>query len=471
MEREDGFIENQVMEDAQHGSANQNGGFVENTQDRRYQVEAERRKREKKGYFFSGLAVGLAVALLIIGGVYLVTTLQQYIKYSKQQNQDQSQSQNREESSGQELTGQYNGTFLTSEVLEKIQVIEQLIKQSYYKDEDISAEEMEEGIYRGMVSSLGDIYSDYYTTEELNALMEQTEGIYYGIGAGVSLDTVTTYPKIIKVYAGTPAEEAGLREDDIIYEVAGETTYGLDLTEVVSRIKGDEGTWVNLTIYREGEVDYLSIDVQRRKVNIPTVDFKMLNDDMAYIQISEFDSVTVDQFAEALAMAKGNNMKGLVLDLRSNPGGSLDAVVQIARKILPEGMIVYTEDKYGQRSEYTCDGANQIDVPVVVLINGNSASASEILAGAIKDYEIGTLVGTTTYGKGIVQSIIPLSDGSAVKVTISSYFTPKGNNIHGIGIEPDVECEFDGEAYYNDPARPDNQLDKAVEVLQELIEK
>ena len=134
-------------------------------------------------------------------------------------------------------------------------------------------------------------------------------------------------------------------------------------------------------------------------------------------------------------------------------------------------MIVYTEDKYGERSEYTCDGTNQIEVPMVVLINGNSASASEILAGAIKDYGIGTLVGTTTYGKGIVQAIIPLSDGSAVKVTISSYFTPNGNNIHGIGIEPDVECQFDGEAYYSDPARPDNQLDKAVEVLQGLIDQ
>lgn len=466
MDREDGFAENEVMESMQQqGSVDQNVGFDQNLQERQHQVEAERRKREKKGYFFSGLMVGLASALLIICCVFLFTRLQQYMKYTKNQQQSQ------ESATDQELTGQYNGTFLTTEVLEKIQIIEQLIKQSYYKDEDISAEDMEEGIYRGMISSLGDIYSDYYTTEELNALMEQTEGIYYGIGAGVSLDTVTTYPKIIKVYSGTPAEEAGLREDDIIYEVAGENTYGLDLTEVVSRIKGDEGTWVNLTIYREGESDYLSIDVQRCKVNIPTVDFKMLNDDMAYIQISEFDSITVDQFTEALAMAKGNNMKGLVLDLRSNPGGSLDAVVQIARKILPKGMIVYTEDKYGQRSEYTCDGANQIDVPVVVLINGNSASASEILAGAIKDYEIGTLVGTTTFGKGIVQSIIPLSDGSAVKVTISSYFTPNGNNIHGIGIEPDVECEFDGEAYYSDPARPDNQLDKAVEVLQELIEK
>lgn len=423
------------------------------------QIEAERRRREKKGYFFGGLMVGLASALLIISCVLLVTKVQKLVT-AKSTKQSTSQIQSESGSSD---------TVVTTEFLQKMQVIEQVIQQNYYKDEDIDTEAMEAGAYKGMIEALGDPYSTYYTAEELTDLMQQTQGIYYGIGAGVSLDTVTTYPKIIKVYEGTPAEEAGLREDDIIYEVEGETTYGLDLTEVVSRIKGDEGTWVNLTIYRDGEADYLSIDVQRRKVNTPTVEFEMLDEEIAYIQIAEFDDVTVDQFAEALAMARGNNMKGLILDLRSNPGGSLDAVVEISRKILPKGLIVYTEDKYGRRNEYSCDGTNQLEVPLVVLINGNSASASEILSGAIKDYGIGTLVGTTTYGKGIVQSVMPMSDGSAVKLTISSYFTPNGNNIHGIGIEPDIECIFDVEAYYSDPDRPDNQLEKAKEVLQGLI--
>lgn len=423
------------------------------------QIEAERRRREKKGYFFGGLMVGLASALLIISCVLLVTKVQKLVT-AKSTKQSTSQVQSESGSSD---------TVVTTDFLQKMQIIEQVIQQNYYKDEDIDTEAMEAGAYKGMIEALGDPYSTYYTAEELTDLMQQTQGIYYGIGAGVSLDTVTTYPKIIKVYEGTPAEEAGLREDDIIYEVEGETTYGLDLTEVVSRIKGDEGTWVNLTIYRDGEADYLSIDVQRRKVNTPTVEFEMLDEEIAYIQIAEFDDVTVDQFAEALAMARGNNMKGLTLDLRSNPGGSLDAVVEISRKILPKGLIVYTEDKYGKRNEYSCDGTNQLEVPLVVLINGNSASASEILSGAIKDYGIGTLVGTTTYGKGIVQSVMPMSDGSAVKLTISSYFTPNGNNIHGIGIEPDIECIFDGEVYYNNPDRPDNQLEKAKEVLQGLI--
>ncbi len=414
-------------------------------------------RKAKRKSFITGMATGLILMLVLVCGISAGYQVFRLI-ITKNNFSVQGGAQ-----------GTEYDTMVTAEMLEKMQTIEFLIRKNYYKDEDISAKALEEGVYSGMMASLGDMYSDYYTQEELEALMQQTQGIYYGIGAGVSLDTTTSYPKIIKVYDGTPAQEAGLREEDIIYEVEGENTYGLDLTEVVSRIKGDEGSWVNLTIVRDGETDYLSIDVQRRKVNIPTVEFEMLEDDIAYIIISEFDDVTVDQFAEALAMARGNGMKGLILDLRGNPGGSLDAVVKISQKILPKGLIVYTEDKYGQRKEYTCDGTKQLEVPLVVLINGNSASASEILAGAVKDCGIGTLVGTTTYGKGIVQSVIPMMDGSAVKVTISSYFTPNGNNIHGTGVEPDVECVFDGEAYYSDPERPDNQLEKAKEVLGDLL--
>jgi carboxyl-terminal processing protease len=234
-------------------------------------------------------------------------------------------------------------------------------------------------------------------------------------------------------------------------------------------IKGPENTEVVLTIIREGESDYLQVPVTRRKVETPTVSVEMLDDDMAYIQIEEFDDVTVDQFADALATARGSGMKGLILDLRGNPGGSLSAVVDIARMILPEGMIVYTEDKNSKRTEYTCDGTKELDVPLVVLVDMNSASAAEILSGAIQDYGIGTLVGTTTFGKGIVQQVIPFSDGSAVKLTISSYFTPNGRNIHGTGIEPDIVCEFDSESYYDAENPVDNQLEKAKEVLTGLM--
>ena len=195
----------------------------------------------------------------------------------------------------------------------------------------------------------------------------------------------------------------------------------------------------------------------------------MFENGMAYIQITEFADTTVTQFAAALEEAESAGMKGLILDLRANPGGSLASVVDIGRMLLPKGLIVYTEDKYGERAEYTCNGRNEFELPMVVLIDGNSASASEVLAGAIRDYEIGVLVGTTTFGKGIVQQIVGLEDGSAIKVTVSSYYSPKGINIHGTGIEPDIVCEFDAEAYYGEE-NFDNQLEFAKEVLAEMIQ-
>lgn len=402
----------------------------------------------KKGTFFGGVVVGLSGALVLVGVICLCAWLFGSL--------------------GEEKVTFTDDSAVTPEMVEKIRLLEETIDDYYYLEE-VSDEELDEGIYKGMLSALGDPYSEYYTPEELNELMEQSEGIYYGIGAYVAQDTETTLPKITGLIAGSPAEEVDLRANDIIYEVDGVSTYGLTLTEAVSLIKGEEGTEVVLTIIREGESDYLEVPVTRRKVESPTVNFEMLDEETAYIQITEFDDVTVDQFAEALAMAKGSDMKGLILDLRANPGGSLSAVVEIARMILPEGMIVYTEDKYGEGMEYKCDGKRQLDVPLVVLIDMNSASASEILAGAVKDYGMGTLVGTTTFGKGIVQQIIPFSDGSAVKLTISSYFTPNGNDIHGIGVSPDVECEFDGEAYYDEENPVDNQLERAKEVLWEKM--
>ena len=352
-------------------------------------------------------------------------------------------------------------------LINKLANLEEIINVYYYQD-DVSMEDLENGVYRGLLDAVGDPYTVYYTPEEIKELMEQTQGIYYGIGCYVGLDETTNYTKVVKAIPGTPAEEAGLRPDDIIYEVDGVSTYNKDLNSVVALIKGEEGSKVTLTIIRQGESDYLYIDVERRKVKSPTVEHEMLEDGMAYIQITEFDSVTVDQFADALATVKESDMEGLIIDLRANPGGSLDAVVDIAEMLLPEGLIVYTEDKHGNRQEYACDGTREFKYPLVLLVDGNSASASEILAGAVQDYGIGTLVGTTTFGKGIVQQVVNLSDGSAVKITVSSYYTPSGKNIQGTGIEPDVECEFDGEAYYGEE-QFDNQLDKAKQVLAELI--
>ena len=422
---------------------------------RRRARTADETKGSGKGLFFGGMVLGLAGALLIFAIAYIGFGMQNSI----QQMLNQPVSSDLDESSA-----------IDSALISKLQMLEETIDKYYYLDE-VSNEELQTGIYRGIMNSLGDPYSEYYSAEELNALMEQTEGIYYGIGAYIELDSETGFPKINGTIAGAPAESANLRANDIIYEVDGESTYGLTLTEVVSMIKGPENTEVVLTIVRSGEADYLDITVKRKKVETPTVTLEMLEDGMAYIQVTEFDEVTIDQFADALATAKGSGMKGMILDLRANPGGSLNSVVEMARMLLPEGMIVYTEDKNGKRVEYTCDGKKQLDTPLVVLVDMNSASASEIMAGAIKDHGIGTLVGTTTFGKGIVQQIIPFRDGSAVKITISAYYTPNGNNIHGVGIEPDVEVPFDGEAYYGSEDRPDNQLEAAKDVLRELMGK
>ena len=238
---------------------------------------------------------------------------------------------------------------------------------------------------------------------------------------------------------------------------------------MVNEIKTGEKDAIELTVRREGETEEQTILLTRRAVDIPTVTSEMLENNIGYLEISEFDTVTLEQFQEAKASLEEQGMEKLIVDLRNNPGGNLSTVVDILKEILPEGLIVYTEDRYGERTEYSCDGEKELTIPLAVLINGESASASEIFAGAVKDYGIGTLVGTTTFGKGIVQRIVELSDGTAVKLTIAKYYTPKGNNIHEKGIEPDVEVELDKELeqLITIPKDQDNQLQKAIEVLEE----
>lgn len=357
------------------------------------------------------------------------------------------------------------GSVVNTDTEQKMDVLEDMIEEYFLEEVDPQA--LEEGVYRGMIGALGDPYSTYYSQEELEELQNKTQGIYYGIGARVGIDADTSLPRIASVISDTPAEEAGLMAGDLLYKADDTLLQGMDLSSAVALIKGDEGTSVHLTVIREGETDYLEFDIVRRKLNNETVTYKMIEDNIGYIQIQEFDDVTLDQFTDALATCRGSGMEGLILDLRGNPGGNLTTVCDIARLMLPKGLIVYTEDKNGEREEYSCDGEHQLGVPLVVLVDGNSASASEILAGAVKDYGIGTLVGTTTFGKGIVQRIMRLSDGSAVKLTVSNYYTPNGNNIHKIGIEPDVEVPFESEPYLEDGT--DNQLDKGLEVLKEKM--
>lgn len=351
----------------------------------------------------------------------------------------------------------------------KIQKMEELISQRFLYDVDEG--ELEEYIYKGIMAGLGDPYSAYYTKEEFASVMEDTEGVYYGIGVQASQSYETMESTIVQVYEGSPAQEAGLKKGDILWEVDGENVQDMDLNEIVSKIKGDNGTTVHLKCYRPETEEYVEMDVERRSVEMDTVTGEMLENRIGYIQITGFEGVTAKQFKETLSDLEAQGMEGLIIDLRDNLGGLVDSVVEIADWMLPEGMIVYTEDKNGEGEQYTSDEEHQFTKPLAVLVNGYSASASEIFAGAVKAYGTGTLVGTKTFGKGIVQNIISLEDGSAVKMTVSRYFTPDGICIHGEGIEPDLEVELP-EELKSQPVltrEEDTQLNEAVRTVEEKI--
>lgn len=362
-------------------------------------------------------------------------------------------------------SGQLN---LTGDSVEgKLEEIQALM-EAYYL-EDIDTEQVEDYLYKGAVAGLGDIYATYYTEEEYQSLIDSTSGSYYGIGVEISQNMTTGIITVSRIFEGSPAEEAGLLPGDVVYRIAGQEVTGEDLNKVVSLIKGEEYTTVSVEVARNGEEDYLEFEVERRTIEVPTVESEMLEDQIGYIAITSFDDVTTDQFLTALDTLEAQGMEALVVDLRNNGGGLVSSVCAILDRLLPEGLIVYTEDKYGNREEEFSDAEHSFDKPMAVLVNANSASASEIFAGAVKDYGAGTLVGTTTYGKGIVQKIYPLSDGTAVKLTVSKYYTPDGNNIHGTGIEPDVKAELPEELMYavEVPKEEDTQLQAALEVLRE----
>lgn len=346
---------------------------------------------------------------------------------------------------------------------QKIKYLENMIDEEYLGE--ISTDKLEEGVYAGLIYGLGDVYSRYYTKDEYEQESVTTEGSYMGIGVAMQKYTAGGV-QIVECYKGSTAEEAGVKVDDVITAINGEDITDTELQDVVSMIKDNEDKDVVLTVQRKGE-DTQEITVKVSNVELPSVFGEMLDENTGYIQITEFKGVTVEQYEEVFADLKEQGMERLVVDLRDNPGGLLNVVCDILRDILPEGLIVYTEDKNGNRSEETCDGKNPLDMPLAVLVNGNSASASEIFAGAVKDYGLGTIVGTTTYGKGVVQSIRQLSDGSAVKLTIANYYTPKGNSINKTGIRPDVEVELSPELLNQEEIthEEDNQLQAALNSL------
>ena len=271
---------------------------------------------------------------------------------------------------------------------------------------------------------------------------------------------------VTNIYEDSPADKAGMQVDDILLEVDGRDIQGEDLNTVVSYVKGERGTEVTLTVLRDGdEVDLAAV---RDTIEVQTVEYRMLEGQLGYISVSEFDDVTYDQFKTALDDLEAQDMQGLIIDLRNNPGGNVDTVTDMLKLLLPEGPIISIKDKNGNTEEMTCDGENEFTKPLAVLVNGYSASASEIFSGAVQDYGTGTIVGTTTYGKGVVQQLISLGDGTCLKVTIAEYYTPSGRSINGTGVTPDVEVEYE---YDEKNPEADNQLDKAVEVLNEQLKQ
>ncbi|GMO02940.1 S41 family peptidase [Lachnoanaerobaculum sp. JCM 36186] len=345
---------------------------------------------------------------------------------------------------------------------EKTSVLQNIIDRYFLFDEDMT--KVEDGIYAGMMNGLGDPYTVYYTKEEYKALNEDTEGKYSGIGAVVSQNPNTKIITIVKIFDNSPANDAGLQVGDIIDKIDGEEVAGTDMDILVkTKIRGEEGTSFKMTVLRGDDRKEVELDLTRRSIEVETVAGKMLDNNIGYIAVSQFDAVTSEQFKSNIESLQSQGMTKLIVDLRGNPGGLLDQVVDMLDYILPDGLVLYTEDKYGEREEYYSDGSHELKIPMVVLVNENSASASEVFTATFRDFEWGTVVGKTTFGKGIVQNVLPLGDGTAVKITTQHYYPPSGYDLHKVGIKPDLEVDLNEGAKIGTDS--DNQLSAAIDIL------
>lgn len=424
--------------------------------------------REAKNKFWKGVLVGALVTafggLIAVGtaaGIWVVGHSVERVTESEQSNV-------------QEMTG--DDRLDMGKIGTKLLYMEKLADQYFLFNEDASEEERKEAlgkaedwIYSGYIYSFGDPYSTYYNKEEYSSLAEENSGEYCGIGVQVSQNVYTGIINVVKVFKDSPAEEAGMLPDDILYKVEDIDASGEELGLLVSEhIKGEEGTSVHLTVYRKSTDEYIEMDVKRRMVENPTVEFEMLGNKTGYISVSSFEEVTAEQFKKAVDSLEGDGMKGLIIDLRNNGGGIVESAKQMCDYLLPDGKDIVTFKGKGvpERTLRTEDG-HEVDVPIVLLVNGESASASEVLTGALKDNGWASIIGEKTFGKGIAQGIFDLPDGSGLKLTTSYYYTPSGECIHEKGIEPDAEVVLKKELRnrIQIPKDEDNQLQAALGVF------
>jgi carboxyl-terminal processing protease len=365
---------------------------------------------------------------------------------------------------------QFDSKSVDYQNVKKFEKVRALLEEYYYKD--TNENEMLEGAISGMTEALKDPYTVYFTKDQMKQFTEKSQGSYVGIGVVVTMgeEGVLT---VVEPFAQSPAFEVGIAKDDKIVKVDDtDVTTIRDEDMIISMIKGKEDTKVKITVYRPSEGKYLDFDVTRKKIKVINIDSDLLTDDIGYIRLSMFDSEINKDFQEHLNNLLKKKIKGLVIDLRDNPGGDYDQVSAIADRLIPEGLIVYTEDKKGNKQEKKSD-ATELNIPIAVLVNENSASASEVLSGALKDHNKATLIGTKTFGKGLVQAVVNLEDGSGLKVTIARYFTPSGICIQDVGIEPHIKVELEDKyknfAISQIPKEEDSQLQKAIEVIKGAI--
>ena len=336
----------------------------------------------------------------------------------------------------------------------KLVSLSEKINEDFYKKPD--KDMLETGIYKGLFAGLGDVYSAYYTKDEMKQLLEASSGKYVGVGMTVGADKETGRIRVESTFDKSPAKEAGIQKGDFIVRVDGKSYTYQEMDIAVKNMRGKAGTSVKISLIRGNR--QIEKIVVRRQITIQTIESRVLENNLGYISIKSFDEDTADDFRSALKNLEAKNIKGLIVDVRDDGGGLLDVVENIADRLLGKAVIVYTQDNKGNKEYLRSSDKEKISIPVVVLTNGNSASASEILTGAILDIKAGISVGTTTYGKGLVQQVVPLRDGTGYKLTTAQYFTPNGSYINEKGIKPTIEVKEEKD-----------QLPRAISYLKEKI--